>query len=318
MTSSLYKLLGSGTFGAVFCPPLIPRHLEDQMHHLVSKVSTRHLSLRELLGAQQLGRLDPTQQVSIQPVTHLAVHPDDYQQIQAELEQSVDILIDEPYQIIYPHLGYTLQDLLYLDLLDPPAWSAFQQVVRGLLYFNKFGVLHLDVKLDNIMIGHLHRPEDYQGRLIDYGLVTPMTSLAYQPVDTLQQAIGQFSWLSSCYAYWTPAMYALDDTLDLLEPEKLDELAHHYVYHHPMTEWMGWTSWEIADYLQQLRDLPPLLRTEAIATNWDLYSLGVCVFDLAQHCQNDHLLYLSEQLVDLTISPTKKQQVALELCQLDL
>ena len=308
----MYSIINTGSFGAIIKPPLLPKKFTG----MISKVSDKVVCLRELAGAQQIAKVDPTQQVSIQPLAHLEVDSDLYQSFKKPIQKQIDIDIKEPYQLIYPNLGYSMKKLMNLDLIDKHAWKAFTHVVRGILHFNRFGILHMDIKLDNIMLGSLHQPEAYHGRLIDYGLVTPMKNIENQPASFLQQILDDFHWYESCYCHWTPAMYLLDRSSTTLDA--LDDLAYKYLQSHPMTKWMDWSIWDLVDFLHQLQTINHQQRLDYIAQSWDLYSLGVTVYELAQHLNHDQLLYISEQLVAFDNSIATKILTAESLTKLNI
>ena len=308
----MFSVINAGSFGVIIKPPLLPKKFSG----MISKVSDKLVCLRELAGAQQIAKVDPSQQVSIQPLAHLKVDPNLYRPLKKSIQKQVDIDIIEPHQIIYPNLGYSMKKLMDIDLVDEPAWKAFTNVVHGILHFNRFGILHMDVKLDNIMIGPIHQPEAFHGRLIDYGLVTPMKNIEDQPASFFRQILDDFHWNESCYYHWTPTMYLLDQTP--LTSDDLDNLAGQYLQDHPMTEWMAWTTWELVDFLRQLQNINHRQRIDYIAQSWDLYSLGVVVYELAQHLRHDQLLYISEQLVDFDTSITTKILSAESLTKIEL
>lgn len=183
-------------------------------------------------------------------------------------------------QIIYPNGGKSLDDIIFDKAITKRTFlkllRAMGPIFKGLTLFKKHGIIHQDIKPDNIVYDGSHL------RLIDFGILSSM--------DTHYTSVGNKHMLSADYPYFPPEYklihYGTRRSSDYITSRYLDNfvfslhIAGHVV--NLPTILQRELDIDIDDEMRQmhamLKQKQKTNRTYDLSAFIDVYQLGLCVF----------------------------------------
>lgn len=173
------KLLGVGSYGCVYTPPLCTTSSDDTSVALVGKVSTPRDVARELEVASILRSSDAWESANeyfgflTGESCPVSVTP----RLERDCSAMFRHLREEQYHQLRsyssPYLGKTL-DRYKEPVTIEWIWGQYDRLLQGLALLHSFDIYHMDIKANNITIDG-----DGNARLIDFGLAL------INPQDTL-------------------------------------------------------------------------------------------------------------------------------------
>lgn len=184
------RLIGSGTYGCVYRPPLCLNNNSSDTRNLVGKIATNEGVETELVVGARIRQLIPDWDRYFGLLDPVSCHPDITPEISTECDLFKNIGPNEYAQVnsySSPYLGITLNS--YREPVSMQwLWDTCSHLIRGLSKLHSHKIYHMDIKATNILIDSMGR-----ARLIDFGIarVNPTVDMlqdvrySYYPINPL-------------------------------------------------------------------------------------------------------------------------------------
>lgn len=186
------KFIAEGAYGAVFCPPIVPKECiakklkKYNNENYIGKVFTNYEEAAEevMVYRDSIGKIDPKGKFTPRFRGFYIIYPIDFED-QSEYKKSKILNNNginkdtELYQVVYDYAGI---DLMNDDIMgDESDTLTFDKLLRlsinalkGLQTLEQNGLIHNDIKMENLMYDEEHSKIN----LIDFG-VSQKTSNIY-------------------------------------------------------------------------------------------------------------------------------------------
>lgn len=176
------NMIGKGTYGCVYSPPLRCVGQQEREEGVVSKLMLASDAVSELKAFErlQINQVDPEEEFSINSPTSCAINPDDYTHFKQCPNYKHGKNVPEQFKLLLYKAGGIDMNTMILDKekgSDPKEileiMQRLENVFYGLAVMNRNNLYHIDVKPQNIVC------QPGGCRLIDFGIschIDPVTN----------------------------------------------------------------------------------------------------------------------------------------------